>query len=111
MDIVARGQEADPRRCRPRRRGGASVTAAFVYQPPNAGVAAATHELEVVLERHPTNIEAARIMALTGYLGIDRRHDGSAVVRVERFGRDRDQILAELCDQVRRLTTAPISVV
>jgi hypothetical protein len=86
------------------------VTAAFVYQPPNAGVAAATHELAVVLERHPTNIEAARIMALTGYLGIERKHDGSAVVRVERFGRDREQLVTELCGQLRRLTTAPISV-
>ena len=86
------------------------MTAAFVYQPPNAGVAATTQELGVVLERHPTNIEAARIMALTGYLGIDRRHDGSAVVRVERFGRDREQLTAELCGQLRRLTTAPISV-
>ena len=87
------------------------MTAAFVYQPPAATpVAAATHELAVVLERHPTNVEAARIMALTGYLGIDRRHDGSAVVRVERFGRDRDELVRELGVQLGRLTTAPISV-
>jgi hypothetical protein len=81
-----------------------------VYQPPNAGVAAATHELAVVLERHPTNVEAARIMALTGYLGIDRQHDGSAVVRMQRFGRDREQLVKELREQLGRLTTAPISI-
>lgn len=86
------------------------MTAAFVYQPPTAGLAATTHEIAVALERHPTNIEAARIMALTGYLGIDRRHDGSAVVRVERFGRDHKQLADELCGQLRRLTTAPIRV-
>ena len=87
------------------------MTAAFVYQPPNAGVAAVTHVLSVGLERHPTNVEAARIMALNGYVGIDRNHDGSAVVRVERFGRDREQLLTELCGQLRRLTTAPITVI
>ena len=86
------------------------MTAAFVYQPPAAPVAAATHELAVVLERHPTNVESARIMALTGYLGIERRHDGSAVVRIERFGRDRDELVRELCAQLSRLTTAPITV-
>jgi hypothetical protein len=86
------------------------VTAAFVYQPPAAPVAAATHELAVVLERHPTNVEAARIMALSGYLGIDRRHDGSAVVRVERFGRDRGELVRELRTQLSRLTTAPITI-
>ena len=86
------------------------MTAAFVYQPPNAGVSAATYRLSVVLERHPTNVEAARIMALSGYLGIDRQHDGSAVVHVERFGRDRDQLLSELRVQLRRLTTAPIAL-
>lgn len=86
------------------------VTAAFVYQPPAAPVVAATHQLTVVLERHPTNIEAASIMALSGYLGIERRHDGSAVVRVERFGRDREQLAGQLATQVRRLTSAPIAV-
>ena len=86
------------------------MTAAFVYQPPAAPVIAATHELMVVLERHPTNTEAARIMAVSGYLGIERRHDGSAVVRVERFGRDRDQLAVQLAVQVRRLTSAPIVV-
>jgi hypothetical protein len=86
------------------------VTAAFVYQPPTAAVVASTHELTIVLERHPTNIEAARIMGLAGYLGIERRHDGSAVIRVERFGRDRELLAGELAAEVGRLTTAPIAV-
>ena len=86
------------------------MTAAFIYQPPTAPVVAATHQLTVVLERHPTNFEAARIMALTGYVGIERQHDGSAVVRVERFGRDRDQLASQLAVQLRRLTSAPIAV-
>ena len=49
-------------------------------------------------------------MALSGYLGIDRRADGSVVVRVERFGRDRARLANELHAQLRRLTTAPISI-
>ena len=49
-------------------------------------------------------------MALTGYLGIDRKHDGSAVVRVQRFGRDREQLVTELREQLGRLTTAPITI-
>ena len=64
-----------------------------------------------MLDRHPTNVEAARIMALSGYLGIDCRHDGSAVVRVQRFGRDRHQLATEFCGQLQRLTTASISIV
>jgi hypothetical protein len=82
----------------------------FLYVPagPSERVAR-THALQIVLERHPSNLEAAAIMGVAGYRSIRRRRDGRAEVHVERFGRDPQALQARLVDELRRLTTAKVT--
>ena len=84
------------------------MTAAFVYQAPAPRLAGATRSLVVHLARHPDNREAAAIMGLAGYRSIERLRDGTAAVRVERFGRDPDELRARLMAQLRSLTEARV---
>ena len=84
------------------------MAAAFVYQPATPEVVARRHELAVRLDRHPTNLEAAAIMGLTGYRSIEREPDGGARVRVERFGRDATALGDVLRAERKRLTRARI---
>jgi len=87
---------------------GPTVTAAFVFQPATPDVVAGTWKLTVHLDRHPTNPEAARIMALPGYRAIEPLPNGQAADRVERFGRDLIELRNELADTLRRLTSATV---
>ena len=81
---------------------------AFLHLPADPGPGATTHEVAVVLDRHPTNAEAARILDLAGFRGVHRTGDGRAVVRAERFGRDPELLRAELALELASLTTADI---
>ena len=84
------------------------MTAAFTYNPPTPQRASTTHALTLRLERHPTNLEAAAIMGLTGYRSIERDRTGRAVVRFERFGREPIELRLRLANEVRRVCAARI---
>ena len=84
------------------------MTASFVFQRPLPDIATNKHALAVRLDRHPTNREAAAIIGLPGYRGIDRSPDGGAVVRFERFGRDPLALGHALAAELARLTAARV---
>ena len=84
------------------------MTASFVFQRPLPEIVTIKHALAVRLDRHPTNREAAAIMGLPGYRGIDRAPDGGAVVRFERFGRDATALGDALAAELVRLTDARV---